>query len=402
MFDAAKEQRIPENWDRSGLPAWTYFNEELLEVEKEVLFLSHWQLVCHESDVRDPGSYLCFDIFGERALIVRGKDGAVRAFHNVCPHRGSRVVAEMQGRCAHAVICPFHGWSFNLDGTLRGPAMPKDLPPLDKDAHGLQPIELEIWQGFVLIRFQNGPQPSVTELLAHFADDVARYEIPTMKPTSTEFWGGEIQANWKSVRDVDNEGYHVPIAHPALQDLYGDNYFDSPFFSGTSLSAGRFNESPGRKWSVRNYRKILPEVAHLPEEGQKTWFYIGLFPNAVIGLYPDSVMFYQEIPTAIGTTVQRGATYKYPDESRELRLARYLSSRIDRDTALEDQQLIQWSWEAAKSSAYQGVILSNLEYGVRSYHDCLREVIPVFNESEAPAEGNLARLNSELLRNKAS
>src|SRR3546814_17974145 len=89
---------IPDKWDRSGLPAWTYFNKELLDLETEVLFRRHWQLACHQSDLPEPGSYVTFDMCGERALIIRGEDGAVRAFQNVCRHRGPRAAVNAQGR----------------------------------------------------------------------------------------------------------------------------------------------------------------------------------------------------------------------------------------------------------------------------------------------------------------
>src|SRR3546814_15669094 len=74
---------IPDQWDRSGLPAWTYFNKELFDLETEVLFRRHWQLACHQSDLPEPGSYVCFDLCGERAVILRGTDGVIRTFHNV-------------------------------------------------------------------------------------------------------------------------------------------------------------------------------------------------------------------------------------------------------------------------------------------------------------------------------
>ena len=105
------------------------------------------------------------DVVGERALVVRGKDGVVRAFHNMCRHRGCRVVADSQGNCKNALVCPFHGWVYNLDGTLRGAARPRSFPDLDKTEFGLMPLELEIWMGFIFIRFRKGPQPSVAELM---------------------------------------------------------------------------------------------------------------------------------------------------------------------------------------------------------------------------------------------
>ena len=163
------------------------------------------------------GTISVFDIVGERALIVRGKDGEIRAFHNVCRHRGSRVVADDQGSCKTALVCPFHGWSFNLDGTFRSAPAPRSLPDLDPVEHGLVPLELEIWMGFLFIRFKPGPQPPVSELMAPVAKEVGLYRCEEMV-TYDGIGAGAIPVNWKAVRDVDNEGYHVPIAHPGLQD----------------------------------------------------------------------------------------------------------------------------------------------------------------------------------------
>ena len=156
MKTSADSIETPKNWDRRGLPAWSFFNPEMLELEKDMLFRRHWQLACHVSDVPEPGDFLTLDLVGERALVVRGKDGVVRAFHNLCRHRGSRVVAEDQGRC-RAIICPFHGWVYNLDGTLRGAAEPGSFPDLDPQEWGLKPIDMDIWQGFVFVRFPARP-----------------------------------------------------------------------------------------------------------------------------------------------------------------------------------------------------------------------------------------------------
>ena len=156
---------VPNDWDRRGLPGWAYHSPALLELEKEHVFRNHWQIAGHVSDVPNEGDYLTIDVVGERALIVRGKDGVVRGFHNMCRHRGCRVVADSQGTCKNALVCPFHGWVYNLDGTLRGAARPRSFPDLDKTEFGLMPLDLEIWMGFIFFRFRHGPQPSVAELL---------------------------------------------------------------------------------------------------------------------------------------------------------------------------------------------------------------------------------------------
>jgi carnitine monooxygenase subunit len=258
----------PNDWDRRGLPAWTYHSEAMLELEKQELFRKHWQIAGHVSDVARPGDFFTVDIADERAIIMRGDDGIVRAFHNLCRHRGSRVAAEKQGHCKNALVCPFHGWVYNLDGTLRGAARPQSFGELDKNQFGLKPIDTEIWNGFIFIRFMKGDQKSVAELMGSYAAELADYRMEDLVPAgqSSEFI---LPVNWKSVRDVDNEGYHVAMAHPALQDLYGATYFDQPYENGVSRSLGQFTAFAGRCWSVRNYVKIAHEQPSLPEDKRR-------------------------------------------------------------------------------------------------------------------------------------
>jgi phenylpropionate dioxygenase-like ring-hydroxylating dioxygenase large terminal subunit len=390
---------IPNDWDRRGLPGWSYHSAALLDLEKEHLFRNHWQIVGHVSDVPNAGDYLTMDVVGERALVVRGKDGVVRAFHNICRHRGSRVVAENQGSCKNALVCPFHGWVYNLDGTLRGAARPKSFPDLDRTEFGLVPLDLEIWMGLIFVRFRSGPQPSVAELMKPVEAEIAHYRIAGMVP-SFGIWSQKTPVNWKSVRDVDNEGYHVAMAHPALQDLYGATYFDEPFVNGVSRSFATYNPHAGRTWSVRNYIRLAPDPKRLPEHLKKAWIYYGIFPNMVISVMPESVQFYQEFPLSTGETLLRGAIYRYPDESREQAAARYLSFRIDRETMAEDVQLSVWSNESMMSEAFSGFYLSDLEYGVRTHHDHLRAMLPVLALPEAPDDREMWNVNEAMRRTR--
>ncbi|MDA8713397.1 aromatic ring-hydroxylating dioxygenase subunit alpha [Planktomarina temperata] len=388
---------LPKDWDRSGLPGWAYFSQELFELECETLFKTHWQFVCHVNEAAEIGAYVTFDVAGERALVIRGHDGILRGFHNLCRHRGSRIVPDERGVCNKAMVCPYHGWAYNLDGGLRGIANRDTFPPMQAEKWGLKPLEMEIWNGLVFIRFQAGPQPAVAEILARFDDEIAPYDLANMVPTDSNSMDDLLAVNWKSVRDVDNEGYHVRQAHPGLHQLYGDGYFDEPYANGTSRSVGTFNEAYGHRWSVRKYREILPEAENLPLHQRRQWIYFGMFPNFVLGLYPDSVIYYQEVPQSATQTVQRGMCYRRREESREMKAARYLSGRIDRDTAEEDQMLMVWSCEATKSSAYDGVIFSDLEYGVKTYHDHLRRLLPVMGQPAPPEPGQMAQVNDALL-----
>ena len=143
----------PQDWDRRGLPGWAYHSPKVFEMERERLFLRHWQIAGHVNEMPEPGDFVTLDLLGERALVIRGHDGELRAFHNICRHRGTRVVAGDAGRCNKAIICPFHGWAYNLDGTLRGIAERASFPPLKKEDWGLRPLELEVWQGLVFVKF---------------------------------------------------------------------------------------------------------------------------------------------------------------------------------------------------------------------------------------------------------
>ena len=392
-----RDVSIPKKWDRKGLPSWTYKSKQLLEIEKESLFFNHWQLICHQSDLSSAGDFLTFDLCNERILIIRDNENIVRAFYNLCRHRGSRVIANEKGNCT-AIVCPFHGWVYNLDGTLRGASQPKSFPEFNKNDFGLKKIECEIWNGFIFVRLNKGPQKSVKSLMSPFSEELDNYKIENMVPTDS-IWTQKTEVNWKSVRDVDNEGYHVPMAHPSLQDLYGKNYFDEPFVNGTSKTHASFSGKTARNWSVKNYKKLSTPAAHLPDKYKNSWNYFGIFPNAVIAVTPETVQFYQEFPISTNLTLLRGGIYRHKNETRQQRIARYLSNRIDNHTVAEDVQLTIWSNESMNSKSFEGFYLSDLEYGVKSHHDHMRKQIPILKIEKKPDEHLIYKLNKEMLLN---
>ncbi len=396
MNHVANPKNFDQDWDRRGLPAWTYHNTALHELELEEVFLKHWQIVGHVNDLAIPGDYVTFDLGPERAFVVRGSDGELRAFHNLCRHRGSRVVTGESGHCKNALVCPFHGWVYNLDGTLRGAARPASYPALDKKEFGLREIEMEVWMGFIFIRFKPGPQPSLATCLAPYAEEFRQHASQEMVPAG-KVWSSELPVNWKSVRDVDNEGYHVAMAHPALQDLYGFTYQDIDYPTGLRVSKATYKPDAGKLWSVRNYVALSTPHANLPADRHNLWAYYGLFPNSVFIITPETVQFYQELPAGVNRSVVRGKTYCYPTESRRQRAARYLSYRIDRATYAEDTQLSIWSNESMKSSAFENFHLSDHERFVRAHHDDLRQILPVMSLDAAPAADEMARVNTDLM-----
>ncbi len=113
---------VPPDWDRKGLPAWPWRSNALFALEREQLFVTHWQRAVHDANIPASGDGLAFDLMADRTVVMRGADGVVRAFHNLCLHRVARVGNGDLGHCKGAMVCPFHGWAYKLDGTLRGAA----------------------------------------------------------------------------------------------------------------------------------------------------------------------------------------------------------------------------------------------------------------------------------------
>ncbi|MDE0309066.1 MAG: transcriptional regulator BetI [Acidiferrobacterales bacterium] len=375
------------------LPPWTYKNEEFLELEIERLFKPNWMLVGHVSDMPEKGDYLTFEGFGERALIIRNKNGAINAFHNICRHRGSRIL-EGAGRCPRALICPFHGWRYDLDGKLTFIPGKEGFPYIDPEDHGLVALDLEIWNGFIFVRFVPEGQ-SLREILLPIEAQVSPYRLDSMKP----YENAEEKVypvNWKVFHDIDNEGYHVPIGHPTLHQLYGKDYVDTSV-DGIPVSYGRFNPDFGNLWSVRNYRNLLPEFAHLPEDKKDLWMYFGLFPNLVFALYPDMMEIYMSMPVDLTNTRVISRAYALADDRRAVRLSRYLNRRINKTTDSEDQAYMDTIQEGLNSSVFPRWNLSETaETGVGDFHNIIQGHLPVAKLASQPESGRVKQLNESI------
>ena len=150
-----------EGW---SLPAWTYHDPEFFGVEMTRVMRPSWQVVCHVSDIANAGDWQTLEFLGESILVICGDDMNVRAFTNVCRHRASRLLIDASG-CAKRLVCPYHGWTYALDGRLVGVPNKSDYPNLDVHAHGLVPVELELWNAFVFVRLASGG-PSVATMMA--------------------------------------------------------------------------------------------------------------------------------------------------------------------------------------------------------------------------------------------
>lgn len=377
--------------ERGTLAPWTYLSTEFHDLETS-LFKNRWLLVGHISSLRKPGDFITYDAVGERAFVIVDDTGEIRAFHNVCRHRGAKLLDD-SGTCKHRVSCPFHGWAYDFSGKLVNVPLPETFDNLNKSEHGLKTLSVEVWQGFVFISFAERVE-SVATRLSSVADEVAPYKIADMQPLIPAY--DDLRPyNWKVIHDIDNEGYHVPVGHPSLQQLYGLSYEDR-IENGIPVSDATISDKPAKLWSVRHYQTVLPQFDHLPSKRQKSWWYIGLFPNAVIALYPDCVEYYMTIPVSVNQTRYLGGVFGLPDQRREVRAARYLNMRINRETEAEDESFVSDMQNGMRSSVFPEPMLSSIELGVKHFHQKIQREFPVARLCNEPAAGTLHEINTQL------
>src|SRR5689334_18113481 len=204
-----------------SLPGWLYFDPEFFEAEKMAFLRAAPQVVCHESDIPEPGEWRSLEYLGESVIVIRGDDGEVRAFSNVCRHRGSRLV-DGSGGCVKVLTCPYHAWSYARDGRLVGVPHRNEYPGLRTEDHGLAPVALENWHGFLFVTLEPGVPP-VAEMMALYEDEVAPYRFRDLRAIGRVTLRPR-QLNWKTIADNYSDGLHIPVGHPGLMRLFGRNY----------------------------------------------------------------------------------------------------------------------------------------------------------------------------------
>lgn len=195
-------------------PVDHYISPEFFELEKRHIFAKSWLMVGRESDVRNPGDYVLHQVepLSASVIIVRGKDAVLRAFHNTCTHRGSRIVNAPCGKARGGLVCPFHGWAYGFDGKLLNVPAQETFGSLNLDDEKLRPVSVDVWGGFVFINLDPSPVHSLHEYFAQLGDVLERY-LANPKWSWSYGWRSSFKANWKFHVDAQVEGYHVDQNH---------------------------------------------------------------------------------------------------------------------------------------------------------------------------------------------
>lgn len=350
-----------------ALSARYYTDPDTAAAETRHIFARSWQLVCHESDLPGPGARLAATVAGREVLVVRTEDNSLAAHLNICRHRGTRLVTrpEPSGK---AIRCPYHGWTYKLDGRLVGAPESRQIPCLDRPKLGLFSVRVESFLGFVFVNLDQNAIP-LAEQCAGLAEAVGHYAgtdlVPIGRSRIHDLEGAEVQhANWKVAVDNYLEGYHVPVAHPGLMRLLDYQGYTSEIGEAYTLFASPLRDKPSSNWAERLYQRITAPMPGLTEADRRVWRYAVIYPNTLIDFYPDHVLAWTAIPTALDRVAVPGAFYTRRGTGLRTRLARRLNIHIGWITNDEDAELVARVQKGLTTPGFEPGPLSRRESAV--------------------------------------
>ena len=268
------------------LPRDAYTSPRVFAFEQERFFAGSWTCVGREGDQEGTGAQRAVRVGGVGVLLVRATDGRVRAFANTCRHRGHELLGVGEQTTRRTVLCPYHAWTYDLDGALRVAPGFRDHGDFRPAEHGLVELPLESWHGFLFVN-GSGDAPPLAEHVGALDDLVAPYRMERLVPLATHRY--DLACNWKVVLENYHECYHCPLIHPELCQVSppasGDNFeLDGAWVGGTMDL-----KDHAVTMSLDGHSDGVP-IPGLDTERLRTVAYLGLFPNLLFSLHPDYVM----------------------------------------------------------------------------------------------------------------
>ncbi len=293
------------------LPKAAYVDADVLEWERRNIF-SGWICVGRSSDVPANRSLKAYSLGESGVLVVRGDDGVLRAFENACRHRGHELLPCGASAEPKALICPYHAWSYEFDGSLRGAPGFKHHTDFDKADFSLYQMPVQEWHGWLFVD-PSGTSGAFAEHVGELEDVVARYDGATLRTPVTHTY--DVASNWKVIVENYQECYHCSMIHPELCRV-------SPPTSGENIDrpgewvGGWMDLRAGAETMSLDGRSQGAVMARLDEEEQHTVMYLAVLPNLLISLHPDYVMTHLLTPITPDLT-RIECSWAFPPEATE-------------------------------------------------------------------------------------
>src|SRR6266550_2521246 len=326
-----------------------FLSPDIFAEELEKIFARQWVLVGHQSQLGEAGNYFIAEVAGESLILASDQRSTIRAFYNVCRHRGSRLLEDQNGNTA-AIQCPYHAWTYGLDGRLLGVPHMSDVPGFNKTDYSLHPVNLALWEGFIFVNLADASTrlrrstarqaerdgyTSLEKWFAPLAGKFSRWNLPALRSAKRVEY--DVRGNWKLIFENYSECYHCLGVHPELSkispyDSAENDLTEGPFLGGfMRIAKGRSLTMSGNACAVRiadasRARDRSPACNRNPSQeiendhdherehgGKNRVFYYSIFPNMLLSLHPDYVMVHQLQPQSPERTLILCDWFFHPD-----------------------------------------------------------------------------------------
>jgi len=366
------EIRLPPSL-LSTLPGRYYTDSSIFEAEQEKVFETMWFCAARSAELPKPGDFKTVQIGRESVLVSRARDGGLRAFLNVCRHRGARLCTEDSGSVKRSFQCPYHAWTYGLDGKLIAAPNLASMPDIDRTEYGLHTVHLREWLGYAWVclaaeppSFEDDVMGAVSERLGNL-ESIEHYQLDELAVGRRITY--DVKANWKLIVENFMECYHCATIHPELTEVlpeFADGYA-AQYFVGHGAEFGA--EITGFTIDGGDGFEKLDGVQ---EDQDRRYYAITIRPQVFVNLVPDHVIFHRMYPLAPGRTIVE-CDWLYSKDvvasGRDVSRSVELFHRVNE----QDFDACERCQPAMNSRAYAaGGVLMPSEHHISEFHSWLR------------------------------
>jgi Rieske 2Fe-2S family protein len=269
-----------------------YTSPDVLAEEQERVFARNWICVGREQNIAAPGEYLLATVSNESIIVLRDRLGKVRAFYNVCRHRGTRLCTEEHGRFSETIQCPYHAWTYLLDGRLIGTPHMGDAPGFEMTDYPLHAARIASWEGFLFVNLSPEAEPlelAFAPVINHFS----RYHLAAARTVRRIDY--DVKANWKLILQNYSECLHCPTIHPELSTKLPYTSGANDLVEGPFLGGYMEIKAPNESATMSGRACAIP-LGELGTDDRSRAYYYTLFPTMMLSLHPDYAVFYTVWP----------------------------------------------------------------------------------------------------------
>ena len=360
----------------STLPGRYYTDPAIFELEQEKIFEELWICAVRAADLDKPGAFRTVQIGRESVIVTRTRTGAIKAYLNVCAHRGARICMEDKGEVKRSFQCPYHAWTYDLDGKLIAAPNLTKMPDIDRVRYGLSSVSVEEWLGYVWVNLSENPASFDTTVVQDIRDrlgdveSIDRYKIEDLGLGRRVSY--DVKANWKLIIENFMECYHCATIHPELTEVlpeFADGYA-AQYYVG---HGAQFGESvKGFTLDGSEGHDSIPGIA--PEQDRR-YYAITVRPQVFVNLVPDHVIIHRMYPIAADHTLVECDWLYLPGvvaSGRDLQHSVELFHRVN----LQDFEACERCQPAMSSRKYRnGGVLVGSEHHIGIFHDWLKNRI---------------------------